>query len=69
MVCVTEPVTRRTIICNEDLCEEGYYFDGGIGPFFYSVADEEDIEYYTEDVIDPLVEFQVSMDSGVAATI
>ena len=31
-VCVTDQITRRTIMCNEDLCEEGYDSDGDIGP-------------------------------------
>ena len=56
VICVTETITRRTI--NKDLCEEVYYSDGDIGPFFYEVADKEDIKYYTEEVIDPLMEFQ-----------
>ena len=33
-MCVTEPITRRNITCNKDLCEEGYDSDGDIGPFF-----------------------------------
>ena len=43
-ICVTEPITRRTITCNKDLCEEGHDYDGDIGPFFYAVSDGEDIE-------------------------
>ena len=49
--------------------EDGYDYDGYIGPFFYAVADEEDIEYYIEEVIDPLVEFQLSMDPAAAYNI
>ena len=66
---MTEPVTRRTIRCNRYLCEEGYDSDCGIGPLFYSVADEEDIEYYTEEVIYSLVKFQVSMAPDLKANI
>ena len=50
-ICVTDPITRRTIMCNEDLCEDGYDSDDNIGPSFDAVLDEEDIEYYTEEVI------------------
>ena len=42
-------------MCNKYLCEEGYDSYGGIGTFFDAVADEEDIEYYTEYFINPLV--------------
>ena len=50
-ICVTGPITRITITCNEDLCVEGYDYDGDIGPSFDAFLDEEDIEYYTEKVI------------------
>ena len=46
VICVTEPVIRRTIACNKDLFEEGYDSDGDIDPFFNAGLDEEDIEYY-----------------------
>ena len=36
-ICVTEPITRRTITCNEDFCDGGYDSDGDIGPFFMSL--------------------------------
>ena len=39
---MTDPIIRRMITCNEDLCEEGYNSDDDIGPFIDSVADEED---------------------------
>ena len=42
--CVTDPITRRTITCNKDLCAEGYDSDGDIGICFDLVLDEEDIE-------------------------
>ena len=48
---MTDPIIRRTIICNEDLSEEGYESDSDIGPYFDAVLDEEDIEYYTEEFI------------------
>ena len=48
---VTDPSTRRTTTRNEDLCEEGYGCDGDIGPSSDAVLDEEDIEYYTKNVI------------------
>ena len=51
LICVTDTNTRRTITCNDDLCEEGYDSGGNIGPYFDAVLDEEDIEYYTEEVI------------------
>ena len=66
---MTGPSTIRTITCNEDLCEEGYNSDGDIGLFFNSFVDEEDIEYYTEDFIDPLVDFQLSIAPAAASTI
>ena len=54
-ICVTEPIIRRTITCTKDLCEEGYDYDGNFGPFFDAVSDGEDIEYYTEEVINSMV--------------
>ena len=66
---MTDPITRRTITCNEDLFEEGYDSDGDIGPFFDAFVDEEDIEYYTEEVIDTMVEFQGAMYNTAASTI
>ena len=68
-ICVTEPITIRTITCKEDLCEEGYDYDGDIGPFFDAVADGEDIEYYTEEVINTLVYFRGDMSPDKATTI
>ena len=44
-ICVTEPITRRSITCNKYLCEEGYDSNGDIGQFFDAVVDEEDIDY------------------------
>ena len=38
-------------MCNEDLCEEGCDSDGDIGSSFDTVLDEEDVEYFTENVI------------------
>ena len=69
MICVTEPITRRKITCNEELCEEGYDFDGDIGPFFDKVVDEGDIGYYTGGFIDTLEKFQGPMDPAAASTI
>ena len=37
---MTETITRRTIMRNKDLCEEGYESDVDIGPFFYAVVYE-----------------------------
>ena len=51
LICVTDPIIRRTITCNRDLCEEGYESDGDIGTPFDSFLDEEDTEHYTEKVI------------------
>ena len=48
---MTDPIIRRTIICNEDLSEVGYESDSDIGPYFDAVLDEEDIEYYTVEFI------------------
>ena len=48
---MTDPITIRTIVCNEDLCEEGCDSDGDIGSSFDTVLDEEDVEYFTENVI------------------
>ena len=62
-ICVAEPITIRTITCNKDLCAEGYDYDGDIDPFFDAVADGEDIEYYTEEVINTLVDFKGDMSS------
>ena len=39
-ICVTKPITRRTITCNKDLCEECCGSDVYIGPFFDAVAYE-----------------------------
>ena len=36
-ICVTEPITIRTITCNEGFFDEGYDSDGDIGPFFMSL--------------------------------
>ena len=44
---MTETITRRTITRIKDFFDEGYNYNGDIGTFFYSVIDEEDIEYYT----------------------
>ena len=44
VICVTDTITRRTITCNKDLCEEGYDSDGDIGLSFDLVLDKEDIE-------------------------
>ena len=55
---MTGPITRRIIMCNEDLCGEGYDTDGDISPSFDAFLDEEAIEYYKEEVINPLVDFQ-----------
>ena len=52
MICVTEPIIIINITYNKELCEESYESDGDIGPFFYAVADAEDMEYYTEEVIE-----------------
>ena len=68
-ICVTKPIKRRNTIFNEDFFAEGYASDGDIGPFFDAFADEEDIEYYTEEFINHLVYFQGSMDPAVATTI
>ena len=38
---MTEPITRRNITYNKDLCEEVYDSDGGMGPFSDAVADEK----------------------------
>ena len=51
------------------MCEEAYDSDGDIGPVFDAVADEEDIAYYTEEVINPMVDFQGAMDPDAANTI
>ena len=69
VICVTEPITRRTITCSEDFWEEGYDYDGNFGPFFYAVSDGEDIEYYTEEVINTLVNFEGDMSPDAATTI
>ena len=50
-ICVTDPIKKRTIRRNKDLCEEGYDSGGDIGPSFDEVWYEEDIEYYTEKVV------------------
>ena len=39
-ICVTDPITRRTITRNKDLCEEGYDSGGDIGPCFDAFLDE-----------------------------
>ena len=66
---MTEPITRRSITCNKDLCNERYDSDVDIGPFFDVAVYEEDIEQYTEEAIDPLVQFQRAMAPATAATI
>ena len=43
-ICVTDAVTRRTIMCNEELSEQGYESDGDISPSFDAVLYEEGIE-------------------------
>ena len=39
-ICVTEKITRITITCNGDLCEDGYDPDGDIGTFLDAFVDE-----------------------------
>ena len=66
---MTDTFKRITITQNKDLCDEGYDSDSNIGTFFDAVTDEEDIEYYTEKVINTLVGFQGSMDPSAVETI
>ena len=66
---MTETITRGTITCNKYLCEEGYDSNGDIGTFFDAVVYEEEIEYFTEEVINPLVEFQGPMAPAEVSTI
>ena len=40
-ICVTYPITGRTITCNKYLCGEGYDSDGDIVPSFDAVLYEE----------------------------
>ena len=68
-ICVTDPIIRRTITYDEDLCEEGSESDGDIDPFFDTVAYEEGIEYHKEVEIDTLVEFQGDMAPAPETTI
>ena len=51
-ICVPQPLQRRNIMVDENLCEEGYDSDCNMGPFYDTVVDEVDIDYYSEDVID-----------------
>ena len=44
-ICVTYPNKIRTIICNEDLFDQGYDSDGDISPFFDAVVDKDDIVF------------------------
>ena len=48
---MNDKITRRTITRKKDLYEKGYDSGGDIGPSFDVFLDEEDIEYYTEKVI------------------
>ena len=69
VICVTETITRRTITCSEYLCEEGYDSDVDIGQFLDVVVDEGDIEKYTEEVTDLLMQFQGAMAPATVSTI
>ena len=51
-ICVPQPLKRRNITLDENLCEEGYGSHCNMGPFYDAVVDEVDIDYYIEDVID-----------------